>query len=260
MPLSSSPDHSVHRIVVLDSDPNHSRRVLSALLKEGFAASLARDAGRSIEYLLQSGSQLLLVNLPLPGLTGVELCRLVGQYGLPVRIIFLAASGDELDKVLLLEMGADDYLVKPYGIRELIARIKALLRRTFTLMEGALSFGEVRIDTERKIINRAGGAVKMTPIEFRLLIFLVSNRNRALTRELILRNVWGHNQPLETRTPDVYVVRLRRKLESEPNRPRHLLTIHGVGYRFVTRTNQAGVATPADSAGRQEGQPACGPV
>src|SRR5439155_11990389 len=143
----------------------------------------------------------------------------------------LSAIGDEMDKVLLLEIGADDYVVKPFGTRELLARIRALLRRTSSDETKVVSFADVEVDLTRRVVMRRGEELKLTRAEYNLLTYFL--QNRALTRDMILNSVWGYESFPNTRTVDAHVVRLRQKLEPDPNLPRHFLTVHGVGYRFV---------------------------
>ena len=148
-------------------------------------------------------------------------------------MIVLSAIGDEIDKVLLLELGADDYIVKPFGTRELLARIRAVLRRTGPEAHRIISFSDTEVDLERRIVLRRGEEVRFTPAEYNLLTFFLQNPDRALTRDMILNSVWGYESFPNTRTVDAHVVRLRQKLEPEPTTPRHFVTVHGVGYRFI---------------------------
>jgi DNA-binding response OmpR family regulator len=148
-------------------------------------------------------------------------------------VIVLSAIGDEIDKVLLLEIGADDYVVKPFGTRELLARIRALLRRTSQGSGTVLSFSDVHIDLDQRVVRRAASEIKLTRAEFNLLAFFLQNPSKALSRDVILNSVWGYESFPNTRTVDAHVVRLRQKLEPDPETPRHFLTMHGVGYRFL---------------------------
>jgi DNA-binding response OmpR family regulator len=148
-------------------------------------------------------------------------------------IIVLSAVGDEIDKVLLLEIGADDYVVKPFGRRELMARIRAVLRRVAADSHRVLHFGDTEIDIERRIVIRRGEEVKLTPAEYNLLVFFLQNPDRPLTRDVILNSVWGYNSFPNTRTVDAHIVKLRQKFEQDAATPRHFLTVHGVGYRFL---------------------------
>jgi DNA-binding response OmpR family regulator len=169
----------------------------------------------------------------MPGLSGVEVCKRIRAAGANIPIIVLSAIGEEMDKVLLLEIGADDYVVKPFGTRELLARIRAVLRRASPEAQEVISFSEVDIELERRIVRRRGAEVKLTRAEFNLLAFFVQNPGKALSRDVLLNSVWGYESFPNTRTVDAHVVRLRQKLEPDPDVPRHFLTLHGVGYRFV---------------------------
>jgi DNA-binding response OmpR family regulator len=175
----------------------------------------------------------LIVDLRLPGMSGVEICKQLRAANFKTPIIVLSAVGEEVDKVLLLEIGADDYIVKPFGARELLARIRAVLRRTSPEARKVAQFGTVAVDFERRIVSKKGDALKLTPAEYNLLSYFLQNPDRPLTRDMILNSVWGYESFPNTRTVDAHVVRLRQKLETDPNTPKHFLTVHGVGYRFV---------------------------
>ena len=176
----------------------------------------------------------MLVDLRLPGLSGIELCKQIRANRLTTPIIVLSAVRDEVDKVLLLEIGADDYVVKPFGTRELLARIRAVLRRSAGEAARVLRFGDVEVDFDRRSIIRNGREVKITPAEYNLLSFFLQNIDRVLSRDVILNSVWGYDFYPNTRTVDAHVVKLRQKFEQEPTAPRHFMTVHGVGYRFLT--------------------------
>jgi len=173
------------------------------------------------------------VDLRLSWMSVVEICKQLRDAQLQTPIIVLSAIGDEVDKVLLLEMGADDYVVKPFGSRELLARIRALLRRTSPDAHKVFHFGDTEIDLDRRVVLRSGEELKVTPAEYNLLTYFLQNPDRPLTRDMILNSVWGYQSFPNTRTVDAHVVKLRQKLEPDPNIPRYFLTVHGVGYRFV---------------------------
>ena len=220
-------------ILVIDDDENLRDTIGLLLEREGFRASLVGDGKVGLEQALTLKPDLVLVDLRLPGLSGMELCRQVRAAGVSTPMIVLSAIGDEIDKVLLLELGADDYIVKPFGTRELLARIRALLRRTGPERSKTISFAETEVDLEQRIVRRRGEEIRFTPAEYNLLTFFLHNPNRPLTRDMILNSVWGYESYPNTRTVDTHVVRLRQKLEAEPATPRHFLTVHGVGYRFT---------------------------
>ena len=186
-----------------------------------------------LDQAILAKPSLIISDLRLPGLSGVEVCKRLRGSGVLTPIIVLSALGDEIDKVLLLEIGADDYLVKPFGTRELLARIRAVLRRTSPEARMVVRFSEVEVDLERRLVTRRGEELKLTPAEYNLLTYFLQNPDRPLTRDMILNSVWGYEFFPNTRTVDAHVVKLRQKLEPEPNVPRHFLTVHGVGYRFL---------------------------
>jgi DNA-binding response OmpR family regulator len=147
--------------------------------------------------------------------------------------MILGDGGSELDKVLALEAGADDYIVKPFAPRELVARVRALLRRGKRKTAPVIRFGNVEVDRQRRIVTCRGKEIPMTPCEYKLLLFFLSNADMTLTRQTLLQSVWGYNEDASTRTLDAHVSKLRNKCETDPSTPRHFMTIHGVGYRFV---------------------------
>lgn len=220
-------------ILVIDDDESLRDTIGLLLESEGFRVSLAADGKAGLEEAIRSRPDLVLVDLRMPGLNGVEVCRQLRAAAIRTPLIVLSAVGDEIDKVLLLEIGADDYVVKPFGTRELLARIHAVLRRASSGAARVLKFADVEVDLERRTVCRGGAEVRFTRAEFNLLTFFLQNPDRALTRDMILNSVWGYESFPNTRTVDAHVVRLRQKLEPEPNAPRHFITIHGVGYRFL---------------------------
>jgi DNA-binding response OmpR family regulator len=223
----------MQKILVIDDDESLRETIGVMLERENFVPILAADGKTGFEKALSLKPNLLLVDLRLPGMTGVEVCKQLRADKIQTPIIVLSAIGEEVDKVLLLEIGADDYLVKPFGTRELLARIRAVLRRTASDTQKVISFAEVQVDVERRTITQRGVDVKLTPAEYNLLLFFLHNADRALTRDVILNSVWGYESYPNTRTVDAHVVRLRQKLEPDPSLPRHFLTVHGVGYRFL---------------------------
>jgi DNA-binding response OmpR family regulator len=220
-------------ILVIDDDESLRDTIGVLLEREGFQAVLAADGKSGLDRAILGKPALILADLRLPDLSGVEVCKRLRTSGVRTPIIVLSAVGEEIDKVLLLEMGADDYVVKPFGTRELLARIRAVLRRAPGEPERVISFADTTVDIERRIVTRRGHEVRFTPAEYNLLTFFLQNPDRALTRDIILNSVWGYESFPNTRTVDAHVVRLRQKLELDPNCPRHFLTLHKVGYRFL---------------------------
>ena len=223
----------MQQILVIDDDESLRDTIGVMLEREGFRPVLAADGREGFEKALTLKPDLLLVDLRLPGMNGVEICKQLRVSNVRTPIIVLSAIGDEVDKVLLLEIGADDYVVKPFGTRELLARIRAVLRRTAPDAKKVLHFGDVEVDLERRLVFRKTEDVRMTPAEYNLLVYFLQNPDRPLTRDMILNSVWGYESFPNTRTVDAHVVKLRQKLEPDPSAPRHFLTVHGVGYRFL---------------------------
>jgi DNA-binding response OmpR family regulator len=220
-------------ILVIDDDDSLRDTIIVMLEQEGYCTEAASDGADGFERALALKPDLLLIDLRLPGMTGVEICKRLRACGERIPILVLSAIGDEVDKVLLLEIGADDYVVKPFGRRELLARIRALLRRASPEAPKVARFGDAEVDLERRAVSKNGEEVRLTPAEYNLLVYFVQNPDRPLTRDMILNSVWGYETLPATRTVDAHVVKLRQKLEPDPNSPRHFLTVHGVGYRFL---------------------------
>ncbi len=220
-------------ILVIDDDESLRDTVSLMLEQDGFRALQASDGRLGLERALINKPDLILVDLRLPAVSGIEVCKQLRASRVQTPIIVLSAVGEEMDKVLLLEIGADDYVVKPFGTRELLARIHAVLRRSSPDSRVPLHFADTEVDLERRVVTRNGRVVKFTPAEYNLLTFFLQNPDRVLKRDVILNSVWGYESFPNTRTVDAHVVRLRQKLEAEPAVPRHFVTVHGVGYRFV---------------------------
>jgi DNA-binding response OmpR family regulator len=220
-------------ILVIDDDESLQDTIAVMLEQEGFRVAGALDGRSGYEKALVLKPDLLIVDLRLPGMSGMEICKQLRTAQIQTPILILSAVGDEVDKVLLLEMGADDYVVKPFGRRELLARIRAILRRTSPDAHAVLKFSETEVDLERRVITRNREEVKVTPAEYNLLVYFLQNPDRPLTRDMILNSVWGYESFPNTRTVDAHVMKLRQKFEPDPNAPRHFLTVHGVGYRFL---------------------------
>lgn len=220
-------------ILVIDDDDNLRDTIGLMLEREGFRPLLVADGEAGLRQAELQSPALILVDLRMPGMSGMEVCKHLRANKMNVPIIVLSAVGDEVDKVLLLEIGADDYVVKPFGARELLARIRAVLRRALPAPSQCVRFSDVEVDLDQRIVRRQGGEVRFTRGEFNLLAYFLQNPNRPLTRDQILNAVWGYHSFPNTRTVDAHVVHLRQKLEPEPETPRYFVTIHGVGYRFI---------------------------
>jgi DNA-binding response OmpR family regulator len=223
----------MQKILIVDDDAELRETISILLEREQFVPIQAVDGQSALDKAMSLKPSLMLVDLRLPGMSGVEVCKQLRANRIETPIIVLSAIRDEVDKVLLLEIGADDYVVKPFGTRELLARIRAVLRRSSDDTSRVVRFGDVEVDLEHRKILRKGAEVKITPAEYNLLVFFLQNADRVLTRDVILNSVWGYEYYPNTRTVDAHVVRLRQKFEQDPVAPRHFVTVHGVGYRFL---------------------------
>ena len=223
------------KILVVEDEESFSDALGYMLRKEGFEVALAANGPDAVTEFERNGADLVLLDLMLPGLSGLEVCRQLRQRS-DVPVIMLTAKDAEVDKVVGLEIGADDYVTKPFSARELLARIRAVLRRHG--VEGEESAGavlqgaRVRMDIERHVVTVDGENVALPLKEFELLEFLLRNIGRVLTRTQLIDRVWGSDYVGDTKTLDVHVKRLRAKIEPDPAHPRHLLTVRGLGYKF----------------------------
>lgn len=225
---------TMQKVLILNRDEAAARPLGNMLEQEGFVQMTATNPETALQRIRTHHPQLFLVNLPLDGIGSVELCRQIYASNIKTPTILLGERTDDMDEILCLETGADDYIVKPVSPRELLARIRALLRRTTAAPATSLiRFGDVEIDRLRRVVTCRGDEVKITPCEYKLLLFFIQNTDRALTRDAILNSVWGYNEYPVTRTVDAHVSKLRNKFELSPATPRHFMTVHGVGYRFL---------------------------
>ena len=222
-------------ILIVEDDPAMRMGLQDNLEIEGYRVISALTLREGREAALKKNPDLFLLDLMLPDGNGIELCRELRAHGFPQSIIMLTAKGEEMDKVLGLEMGADDYMVKPFSLRELLARIHAHLRRSQALegLQGPVRVGTAKIDFKRHLLTRDGEVLEISAKELELLRFLVAHRGRVVSRDILLAEVWGHPHDIVTRTIDNFIVRLRKKIEPDPTHPRYLLTIHGSGYKLV---------------------------
>lgn len=226
------------RILVVEDDRAVARGLEYGLRAEGFAVQWANSGQAALAMARKELHHLIVLDIRLPDISGFDVCRQLRGEGQRQPILMLTARDEEVDKVLGLELGADDYLVKPFSMRELISRIRALLRRAYGELAAAapqqrLVFGPLVIDMERLIVRRDGQLVDLTPMEFRLLRYLASNPGRPFSREHLIETVWGYDSEVGSdRTIDVHMRHLRQKLEEDPANPRWLLTVRGVGYKF----------------------------
>jgi two-component system, OmpR family, response regulator RegX3 len=221
------------KVLVLSEDETASSFLGVILQRECFLPILANSRDTALQNICTLEPDLLIVDLPLAGIASVELCTQLQMCRISKPMIILGESSEEIDKVLALEAGADDYVVKPFAPRELVARVRALLRRRKANLSPVIRFGNVEVDRQRRTVTCRGQEVKMTPCEYKLLLFFLGNADLALTRETILASVWSYSEDTNTRTLDIHVSKLRNKCEPDPSMPRHFVTVHGVGYRFL---------------------------
>jgi DNA-binding response OmpR family regulator len=226
------------RILIVEDERAVARGLEYGLTNEGFTVLWAETGQQALDLARSRDPHLILLDIRLPDVSGFDVCRQLRAEGMRQPILMLTARDEELDKVLGLELGADDYVVKPYSLRELTSRIRALLRRAYGELAAAsmgdrLRFGEIEVDMERLQVTRRGKLVDLTPTEFRLLRYLVSNPGRPFSRDELIEAVWGHASDVGSdRTVDVHIRHLRKKLEDDPANPRWLVTVRGVGYKF----------------------------
>ena len=223
------------RILVVEDDRAVQRALRRLFEAEGYAVETASDGTSAVELFRNISPSAVVLDLRLPGMPGRDVCSAIKQQKAAVPIIVLSAASDVSDKVLLLELGADDYVTKPFSPRELLARVRAALRRTVKPATGdKFSFSTIQIDCSKMEVIREGKPIAMTAQEFKTLKFMVQNPERVITRDELLNEVWGYHNYPSTRTVDNHILKLRQKLEKDPANPVHFRTVHGVGYKFIS--------------------------
>lgn len=221
------------KILIIEDEDSYSEALSFMLRKEGFDVSTASDGASGIAEFDKSGADLVLLDLMMPGMPGMEVCRQLRQRG-NVAIVMVTARDSEVDKVVGLELGADDYVTKPFSHRELVARIRAVLRRgqDEVLMPEVVEVDGVRLDVERHQVNVDGEDVRFALREFELLELLMRNAGRVMTRGQLIDRIWGSDYVGDTKTLDVHIKRLRTKIEKDPGNPQRLITVRGLGYKY----------------------------
>jgi len=222
------------RVLIVEDEESMAEPLAFLLRKEGFSTEIAVNGADALELFDRSGADIVLLDLMLPGMSGTEVCRQLRVRG-SVPVIMVTAKDTEIDKVVGLELGADDYITKPYSTRELIARIRAVLRRGAEVEDmhsPVLQAGPVRMDVDRHVVNVHGVPTSLPLKEFDLLEYLIRNAGRVLTRGQLIDRVWGVDYVGDTKTLDVHVKRLRAKIEPDPAAPRYLVTVRGLGYKL----------------------------
>jgi DNA-binding response OmpR family regulator len=222
-------------VLVVDDEPIVREVVVRYLAREGHRTLEAADGDAARDVIEQSNPDLVVLDVMLPGTDGLELCRWIrGRSELPV--IMLTARGEEADRIVGLELGADDYVTKPFSPRELAARVRSVLRRSTAVTPAAkaLEFGDLRLESETREARKSGAPIRLTAKEFDLLWFLASHPRRVFSRDQLMASVWGYNAALDTGTVTVHVRRVREKIEDDPSQPRYLETVWGIGYRLAS--------------------------
>ncbi len=222
------------KILIVEDDPNLLETLKYNVQKEGYDTVTATDGVQALETARINKPDLIILDIMLPKMSGFEVCRILRKE-MVVPILMLTARDDEIDKVTGLDLGADDYMTKPFSMRELLARIRAMLRRVeiqTVIPETPLKFGDIEVDILHHIITRAGITLNLSPKEFDLLAFLAGNKGIVFSRDQLLEKVWGYEYSGDTRTVDVHIRWLREKIEDNSEEPKRLITVRGVGYKF----------------------------
>lgn len=222
-------------ILVVEDEPEMVFLLSENLEYEGFQVTVAATGEEALVALAGKAFALVILDVMLPGMSGFAVCREIRGRGLQIPIIMLTARAAESDRIVGLDLGADDYVSKPFGVRELVARVRAQLRRGTASGEAAQAFvlGDVRVDLRRQLVTRRGHPVELSTREFELLRYFLGHRGEVVSREQLLRDVWGYSPVVVTRTVDTFVAKLRCHIEPVPHEPRYLVTVHGSGYRLV---------------------------
>ncbi len=228
-------DHDMARILIVEDEPNMVAGLRDNFEYEGYEVITAPDGVAGLERALNEAPDLVILDVMMPRMSGLDVCKQLKAKRPSVPIIMLTARGQEVDKVVGLELGADDYVTKPFSIRELLARVKAVLRRAQHVPkeQERYSFGDVEVNVRSCQVSRMGKALDFSSKEFDLLKYFLCHRGETLSRDRLLEEVWGYDRFPTTRTVDAHIVRLRQKVEPKPEEPRFILTVHGTGYKFV---------------------------
>jgi len=226
------------KILIVEDEPHMLSGLKNNLELEGYVVDIAAEGNQGLDKILHNSYDLLLLDIMLPMVSGFDLCKKARNAGIETPIILLTAKGEEIDKVLGLELGADDYITKPFSLRELLARIKAILRRTQSSSEGnqkedIVKIGNLTINFKNYDASIGNESVKMSHKEFEILHYLYNNVQSTVHRDDLMSNVWGINYEITTRTVDNFILKLRQKIETDPNNPKIIITVHGVGYKLV---------------------------
>jgi DNA-binding response OmpR family regulator len=228
--------YAMPKILIVEDEPEMLRGLRDNLEFENYEVDSAGDGQTGLNKIVDHAYDLIILDIMLPKLSGLEVCKRARERGVSTPIIMLTARGEEIDKVLGLELGADDYITKPFGVRELIARIKAVLRRAEGSPGGAsdqMILGSLWIDFASYNATRDERPIVLSPREFEIMKYMWQHRNKTVTRDELLTQVWGYDESMSTRTVDNFILKLRQKIEKDPASPKHIITIHGFGYKLV---------------------------
>ena len=222
-------------ILLIEDEPGLVLTLKDRLTREGYEVDSAQDGNLGLATAMRGQADLIILDLMLPGKSGLDICRDLRQKGIETPILMLTARGQTVDKVLGLKLGADDYMTKPFEMPELLARVEVLMRRNRSAGPGAAfyNFGDIEVDLRRASATRAGESIALSTREFELLRYFIEHRGAAISRDELLSNVWHYDAGTTTRTVDVHVAWLRQKLEDDPKRPQWIMTVHGLGYKFL---------------------------
>ncbi len=223
------------KVLIVEDDDSMAVALKDGFEYEGFHVELARDGAIGLRFALDKSPDVIILDVMLPKMSGLDVCRKIRERGDRVPIIMLTARGQEVDKVLGLKLGADDYITKPFSFLELMARVEALMRRAggFPDQLESFNFADIEIDFRRHEARKAGAEISLSPREFDLLKFFASHRGEVVSRDQLLEAVWGYGSDSMTRTVDMHIAKLRKKIEECPSEPRHIITVHRVGYKFT---------------------------
>jgi DNA-binding response OmpR family regulator len=222
------------KILIIEDEPNMSRGLRDNLEFEGYDVDIAGDGVTGLNRILTQHYDLILLDVMMPEMSGFDVCKKAREKGVDSPIIVLTAKSEEIDKVLGLELGADDYMTKPFSVRELLARIKAILRRRSNPTEKELvRIGKLSVNFNAFSAEDPAGSVRMSHKEYSILKYLVERKNEIISRNELLEKVWGYDESPTTRTVDNFIVKLRHKIEDDPNSPKIILTVHGTGYKLI---------------------------
>jgi DNA-binding response OmpR family regulator len=223
-------------ILIIEDEPDMQRGLRDNLEFEGYDVTVIGEGKKGLDSLVTGRFDLVLLDVMLPGMSGFDICKAARSQGIAIPIIMLTAKGEEVDKVLGLEFGADDYITKPFSVRELLARVKAVLRRTpagVAITEKNITIGVLEVNFESYTAEKKGKSVPMSSKEFDILRYLWQHQKQVISRDDLLTNVWGYDESITSRTVDNFIVKLRKNIEKDPSHPKHIITVHGTGYKLL---------------------------